>query len=330
MAPTTMTSSPNNNQNEEITLSSRPNFNQASDTTASPSNATEGNSNNNTAPTFAFAFGKRSAEEGDSFYDYDRNLEEPYQEGYLEETNDEVQSSWEPKVIQRQRPDLDPVFQQDPLPPVQVTTEGIQIEVNSNQYDNNLDYLDAPQSVAPKVQQINTGSRLEHQKPFNYGQQGHYDDVSEYDPLEIPSSLQAILSNHHVKTNFLKTPARTEHFGYQTEPATEYQPSGYQPSNMMSQLTPKRDIPETVPSKYHEIAQRFYTSSGNASPGHRNTHQAFAEDTADDRFDSGDSQQQVEGNVESKENPILNTAVIALKLSTKLLDLYKTVSPYLS
>lgn len=215
--------------------------------------------------------------------------------------------------------------------------------MDSSRHDNNIDYLDAPiwddnpqnpANTQPKVQQINTGARLEQHRPLPYGQQSNLHEAAVYDPLEVPSSLQAILSNHHVKTNFLKTPPRTEHFGYQTEPASEYQPSGYRPSNMMAQAHPDREIVETVPSKYHEIAQRFYTSSGQSNTGSypsgkRKTQVAFAEDAADDRYDSEDSQQ-VEDKVESKDSPMLNTAVIALKLSTKLLDLYKTVSPYLS
>ena len=57
----------------------------------------------------------------------------------------------------------------------------------------------------------------------------------------------------------------------------------------------------------------------------------FAEqDSADDRI-SGDEEDDDVGQskVESKENPLVNTAVIALKLSSKILDFYKTVAPYL-
>ena len=49
----------------------------------------------------------------------------------------------------------------------------------------------------------------------------------------------------------------------------------------------------------------------------------YADDVDEEDDDVGQS------NVESKENPLVNTAVIALKLSSKILDFYKTVAPYL-
>jgi hypothetical protein len=156
---------------------------------------------------------------------------------------------------------------------------------------------------------------------------------------EAPSSLQAILSNHQVKTNFLKTPPRTEHFGYQT---VTYRPKTYQPDNMMTLLTPNEEV-EHYPSHYQELAERFYTSSGEAkigpSLGNRNSESgtrnpvSFAtQDSADDRIsdeEEADADQSKVEEAESKESPLVNTAVIALKLSAKILDLYKTVSPYL-
>jgi len=151
------------------------------------------------------------------------------------------------------------------------------------------------------------------------------------DTEEAPSSLQTILSSHQIKTNFLKTPPRTEHFGYQS---VEHQPKIYQPSNMMTLLTPKEEV-EHYPSHYQEIAERFYTTSSESkigpSLGSAAQHLSYAQDDADDRHDTGNRKVDVgrDDEVEGKENPLVNTAVIALKLSSKILDLYKTVSPYL-
>ena len=145
---------------------------------------------------------------------------------------------------------------------------------------------------------------------------------------EAPSSLQTILSSHQVRTNFLKTPPRTEHFGYQT---AEHLPTNYQPGNMMTMLTPKKEV-EHFPSHYQELAERFYTSSGEVKPRPSRPVSYAEQDPADDRIsdeyeDVGSSK--VDEIASSKENPLVNTAVIALKLSAKLLDFYKTVSPYL-
>ena len=98
---------------------------------------------------------------------------------------------------------------------------------------------------------------------------------------------------------------------------------------MMTLLTPKDEV-EPYPSHYQELAERFYTASGESkigpSLGHRPV--SFAEqDSADDRI-SDDDESKVD-EAESKENPLMDTAVIALKLSAKILDFYKTVSPYL-
>ena len=152
---------------------------------------------------------------------------------------------------------------------------------------------------------------------------------------EEPSSLQTILSSHKIKTNFIKTPPRTEHFGYQS---VEHQPKIYKPSNMMTLLTPKEEV-EHYPSHYQELAERFYTTSGESkigpSLGSAGRPLSYAQDDADDRYDVEDvGQSKVDvgddyDEAEGKENPLLNTAVIALKLSSKILDLYKTVSPYL-
>ena len=160
------------------------------------------------------------------------------------------------------------------------------------------------------------------------------DRLYEYEPLQLtpetepPSSLQAILSNHHVRTNFLKTPPRTENIGY---PTSEYRPKVYQPL-----LTPKNEGIERYPSYYQELAERFYTTSGETkiipslSRASRPVDNA-EEDNADDRIsdDDDDIGQSKVDPVESKESPLVNTAVIALKLSAKILDFYKTVSPYL-
>ena len=160
------------------------------------------------------------------------------------------------------------------------------------------------------------------------------DRLYEYEPLQLtpeteaPSSLQAILSNHHVRTNFLKTPPRTENIGY---PTSEYGPKVYQPL-----LTPKNEGIERYPSYYQELAERFYTTSGETkiipSPSRASRPVDFAEeDNADDRIsdDDDDVGQSKVDPVESKESPLVNTAVIALKLSAKILDFYKTVAPYL-
>jgi hypothetical protein len=148
---------------------------------------------------------------------------------------------------------------------------------------------------------------------------------------EAPSSLQAILSSHHVRTNFLKTPPRTEHFGY---PTIHSGPKNYHPENMKSSLlTPNEEKIEHYPSYYQELAERFYTASGEAKigPAEKRRPVAFAEeDSADDRISGNEEDEDAgQSKVESKENPLVNTAVIALKLSSKILDFYKTVSPYL-
>ena len=190
----------------------------------------------------------------------------------------------------------------------------------------------------PAALQIETpGNRHDYDDVNDADDYDHDDvEVNEYDrqPLHLtpetepPSSLQAILSSHHVRTNFLKTPPRTENFGFQ---ASEYRPKVYQPL-----LTPQDEKVEHYPSYYQELAERFYTVSGDSKISPMPTRGGsrpvdFAEqDSADDRI-SGDEEDDDVGQskVESKENPLVNTAVIALKLSSKILDFYKTVAPYL-
>jgi len=182
-------------------------------------------------------------------------------------------------------------------------------------------------AATPAASEDSSGTSISIPLAFNFGRMLPTDEFArrKRTPQE-PSSLQALLANHRIDTNVLKTRAQLR-----------------QPAQLSTILTPNRDS-----RPYHRqsglrtenqrpLPDKFYTNSDIfpdrvlhpekyvETQKQVNSHQRLSE-----RQDLGDPSPFSAPQNLAKTTSFRDTAIIALQLSEKVMNLYKTLSPYLS
>ena len=141
-------------------------------------------------------------------------------------------------------------------------------------------------------------------------------------PDEVASSLQSMLAHHRIETNVLKTRAHIDQV--RPNPNREFI------------LTPSHQHSQQHQSRFqHRAKFGMKTNNHNNLPEKFFTNSDIFPHVGGNQADAQQQPQQV--NINKRQDPgedkpktsFRETAIIALKLSQSILNLYKTVSPYL-
>ena len=234
--------------------------------------------------------------------DYAAQLAKHYSKDY-QDYNEYPEALVSQELLKIPKEGSKPVVSSQPLPPPTIKTY-------PSKPTNQPSY---PEQTVPKYTHINE---------YDYDYNDEYDVIPTSLPFATkePTSLQAILANHQIHTNVLKTRPRTQNVAYPQFPPSE-------------NLTPDTDGDSYFYYTNQEPMRRLQNVHDN--PMTLNRYQQMIDESKTKEYladiePNPDSIKREDVEKKPEKKTLAETAVIALKLSEKVLDLYKSMSPYIA